>query len=195
MIPEEHVQFDRSKFKDAVEYICARCSTDELGTVKLHKILYFADMIHFLGLGTPLTGASYQKQKFGPMARHLSSAVGELAREGRMKAKKRDYFGYEKTDYVVDKPERATGQLLSAAARRVLDEVIDFVCARSAKEMSELSHMAAWEAAEIGETIPYYSSYGLYPSAVTDADVDAAVAQARAVRPQIEAERSAGHFF
>jgi hypothetical protein len=71
----------------------------------------------------------------------------------------------------------------------MLDEVIEFARSRSAKCISELSHMAAWEAAEIGGTIPYYSAFGLYPAAVTDADVDAAVSEARKIRPSIEAER------
>jgi hypothetical protein len=79
---------------------------------------------------------------------------------------------------------------LNENARRVLDEVIEFVRSRSAKAISELSHMAAWEAVEIGDSIPYYSAYGLYQAAeVTDEDVEAAVKQARKIRPLIEAER------
>lgn len=187
MIPEENIQFDRAKFKDAIHYVCAKCPTEELGKVKLHKILYFADMIHFIGTGTPLTGAPYQKQTFGPMARHLNWAVGELQKEGRLRAEKRDYFGFDKMDYQsLGEPDTRS---LNENARRMLDEVIEFARSRSAKCISELSHMAAWEAAEIGGTIPYYSAFGLYPAAVTDADVDAAVSEARKIRPSIEAER------
>jgi hypothetical protein len=60
---------DLQKLKDVVHYICAQCRQDELGNVKLHKILYFADMLHFLGSNRPLTGVEYQKQSFGPVAR------------------------------------------------------------------------------------------------------------------------------
>jgi hypothetical protein len=56
--PDENVQFDRAKFKDTVHYICGKCPADELGKVKLHKTLYFADMIHFVDTGTPLTELS-----------------------------------------------------------------------------------------------------------------------------------------
>jgi hypothetical protein len=52
--------------------------------------------------------------------------------------------------------------------------------------------MAAWEAVEIGDTIPYYSAFGLYPAAVTDADVDAAVSEARRIRSLVKAERREG---
>jgi uncharacterized phage-associated protein len=121
MIPEENVQFDRAKFKDAIHYICAKCPVDELGKVKLHKILYFADMIHFIGTGAPLTGVRYQKQKFGPMATYLNRAIGELQKENRLRVEKRDYFGFEKMDY------HALGQVetrrLNDNARRVLDEL------------------------------------------------------------------------
>jgi uncharacterized phage-associated protein len=188
MIPEENVQFDRAKFKDVVHYICAKCPVDELGKVKLHKILYFADMLHFIGTGAPLTGVQYQKQKFGPMARHLGWAIDALVRENRLRVEKRDYFGFDKMDY------HALGDVdssrLDENSRRVLDEVIEFVRSRSAKAISELSHSAAWEAVGIGDIILYFTAFGLYPAAVTDEDVDAAIAQARKIRPLIEAERA-----
>jgi hypothetical protein len=190
MAPEENVQFDRAKLKDAIHYICARCPADELGKVKLHKILCFADMIHFVGTGSPLTGVQYQEQKFGPMAEHLNWAIAELQGESRLRVERRDYFGFEKMEY------HALGEVdasrLSEAGQRALDDVIDFVRRRSAKAISELSHTAAWDAVEIGDTIPYYSAFGLFPAAVTDADVEAAADEARRIRPLIEAERREG---
>ena len=60
------VQFDREKFLEAVHYICTHCDPRELGRVKLHKILYFADMLHYVGYGRPLTGEEYQKQNSAP---------------------------------------------------------------------------------------------------------------------------------
>jgi hypothetical protein len=43
-------------------------------------------------------------------------------------------------------------------------------------------------AAEVGETLPYFSAYDLLPGTVTDFDVEAAVVEARAIRPEIENE-------
>ena len=83
-MPSASVQFDREKFKEAILLLASYCPAEELGNVKLHKILYFADMMNFLEEGRPLTGVEYLKQKFGPTARHLTSAVEELAREGRL---------------------------------------------------------------------------------------------------------------
>jgi hypothetical protein len=126
------------------------------------------------------------------MARHLNWAIDELIRDQRLQVERRDYFGFEKMDYI------ALGELdsrrLNENARRVLDEVIEFVRSRSAKAISELSHMAAWEAVKIGDTIPYFTAFGLYPAAVTDEDVDAAISDARRVRPLVEAERESKVF-
>jgi uncharacterized phage-associated protein len=183
---ELNPKLNLQKLKDVVHYICAQCHQDELGNVKLHKILYFADMLHFLSSNKPLTGVEYQKQSFGPVARHLSWAINELSREGAVKVQKRDYFGFKKTDYLsLQKPSAAR---LTNSEISLLNDVIEFVCQRSAKEISELSHMEPWKAAEIGETIPYYSAYGLLPSAVSDADIEAAIVQARSIRHEIENE-------
>lgn len=96
---EPNPKVNRQKLKDVVHYVCASCHQDELGNVKLHKILYFADMLNFLSTNKPLTGVEYQKQSFGPVARHLSWAVNELDKEGTIRIQKRDYFGFKKTDY------------------------------------------------------------------------------------------------
>lgn len=183
--------FDRDKFKFVVHYICARCRPEELGNVKLHKILYFADMINFMSTGRPLTGVEYQKQQFGPTARHLSWALKELSAEGKLKIDRRDYFGFPKTDYITLK--MPDSKILSNEEAQILHDTIDFVCAHSAREISELSHMAPWEAVQLGDVIPYHSAYGMVPAEVTDADVARGVAEARRIRAAFDAEcRDAG---
>ncbi len=186
MIASPQMKFDSQKLKDVVLYVCNKCSEEDLGNVKLHKILYFADMLHFLGTGKPLTGVDYQKQNYGPVARHLSWATNELAREGALKIVKRDYYGYKKIDYSVLQTNLSSR--LSNYETHLLEDVIQFVCEKSAKEISELSHMAPWEAAEMGETIPYYSAFGLLPATLSDADVEDSKLEIKALRPIIEQE-------
>ena len=182
-------RLDRDKLIKVVHYVCANCSPEELGSVKLHRILYFSDMLHFLSTGEPLTGVEYRKQQFGPTARHLAWAVNELAAQGKLKIEQRDYFGFSKTDYIaVQQPGPGS---LSNHAVQILNDVIAFVCSRSAKEISELSHDAAWQAAEIGEVIPYHAALGLLPCAITDSDVAAAIEEAHRVAPIIEKENAA----
>ncbi len=192
MIDDREFALNRQKLKDVVHYICSRCSESELGNVKLHKILYFADMLHFLSMGKPLTGVEYQKQKFGPVARHLSWAAKELSKEGRLQISKRDYFGYEKTDY---KSLTTHSADLSNHEIHLLNDVIEYVCAKSAKEISELSHLDPWDAAEMGEIIPYCSAFGLLPKEIKPADIDRSIDLARRIRPEIEREFHGSRFF
>src|SRR5262249_21780828 len=99
----ERFDFDREKFKDVVHYVVhhvnATDGRDALGNTKLHKVLYYADVLHFLDKGKPLTGADYLRQRFGPIARHLSSALGDLEREKRVCVSHRNYYGYSKCEY------------------------------------------------------------------------------------------------
>jgi len=167
-VPATPVQFDREKFKEAILLLTTHCPPEELGNVKLHKMLYFADMMNFLEEGRPLTGVDYLKQKFGPTARHLTSAVDELAREGRLSVREAEYHGFYKKDYVAVAPFAAIR--LSTREQQLLREVADFVRGKTAKQISEISHNAAWEAAELGEVIPYFTALQLVPVEVTDTD-------------------------
>lgn len=172
----ESVQFDRKKFLDIIHYISERCAADELGRVRLHKILYFSDMLYYLSTSRPLTGEEYIKQKFGPTARHLQSALRELERDGRVRVQERSYFGFPKQDFIPQKPLDVS--CLEESERELIDVVIDFVCARTAKEISELSHNDAWRLAEMGEAIPYFMAYSLVPCEITDDDREWAVQEA-----------------
>lgn len=165
---EDH-QFDRQKFKAAVHYVAASTRPEELGRVKLHKILYFADMLHYLAAGRPLTGEEYQKQQFGPTARHLGVALKELAAEGKLDVRRRLFHGFPKDTF--DSLEEPRSDVFTQDELKLLADVIDDVCARSAREISEISHNAAWELASLGETLPYYTAYLMAPAEVTDDDV------------------------
>ncbi|MGD9668704.1 MAG: Panacea domain-containing protein [Hyphomicrobiaceae bacterium] len=178
--------FQRDKFKDVVHFICENSKPEELGNVKLHKILYFADMLHFMSTGTPLTGVEYRKQKFGPTASHLTWALSKLAEEGAIRIDTRDYFGFQKKDYIVQ--QRVERRLFKNSEIRLLHDVIDFVCSRSAKEISELSHDAAWKAARMGEVMPYYAVFGLIPTELEQEDFDSAIREAQELRPLIDAD-------
>jgi len=176
---DERIQFDRAKLLDVIHYICAKIPTAELGRIKLHKILYFTDMLHFAATGRPLTGVQYQKQAFGPVARHLSWALRSLAETGRLEVRRRDYFGFPKYDFVSLKAPDTSR--LAPRELQLIADVADFVCARSAREISELSHNAAWESVAVGEPIPYYTAFALQPVEISDEDVEWGASEARRI--------------
>ncbi len=184
---ETYIQFDRAKLKAVVLYVFSRLSPRELGNVKLHKILYFADMLKFKDTGTPMTGVDYVKQKFGPTARNLTSVLDELAKEGAIRIERREYHGFEKKDYVslltVDRSSLGNKNI------EILDDVIEFARGRTATELSELSHDEAWRAADMGERIPYAAVFGWEPVEFTDHDRETALNEVGRIRPLIEQER------
>jgi len=176
-LPKQQFQLDREKLKEAVWLIASYCPPEELGNVKLHKILYFSDMLFFLHEGQPITGVEYLKQKFGPVARHLSAAVTELVADGRISVTEEEYFGLYKKSYNSKIPYK--GEHLSKDEIKLIKDVADFVRGKSAKEISEISHNAVWEAAELGETLPYFTALRLIPTEITELDRNWAIESAK----------------
>jgi hypothetical protein len=175
----EQIQFDRSKFLDVVHYICAKIPVEELGRARLHRALYLADMLRFTASGQPLTGEDYQKQPFGPSARHLPWALDTLQDGGALAVTGRTYFGFPKEDFVSRRDPDLTR--LTVEELRLIDDVTDFVRGRSAREISELTHGAAWEMLAVGDRIPYFTAFYFYPVAVSDEDVAWGEAEARRI--------------
>lgn len=171
------MQFDREKLKAAVLYICSRCEPSDLGAVKLHKVLYFSDMLHYAQVGTPITGSTYRKRPFGPTCEQLLPALAELQRDRSVEIRAQNFFGFVKKEYVA-RVESDTSRF-NDLEKAALDEVIDFVCKRnSARSISELSHNRAWEQAEFGDVISYNTVFNLFPTQVSPETLEWASAEA-----------------
>lgn len=169
--------FDEKKFDDVVHWICANADY-RFGKTKLHKVLYFSDMLFFMSEGRPLTGESYRKQQFGPTAHHLDGALRRLSREGKIDISTEDFFGFLKHRYIAKaRPEPSA---LGNSEIAVLREVLDHVSRHSASEISDLSHTLAWEIAENGAEIPYESVFLWEPVAIDEDDLEWAEREVKA---------------
>jgi Protein of unknown function (DUF4065) len=161
------MQFDRQKLKAVILYICSKCSPEQLGAVKLHKVLYFSDMLRYLQTRHALIGAEYRKRPFGPTCVQLLPTLTEMVSAGEIVVRESNYFGYRKTEYEARK--NVPHGTIAADEIELLDEVIEFVCARnSARSISDYSHQAPWERADYGGLIPYSTAYMLLPSIVSE---------------------------
>jgi hypothetical protein len=177
---QEHFQFDRERFKDVVHYVVhyvgSSLDPEMLGNTKLHRVLYLADMLHYLDSGRPLTGADYRRQRFGPAAGHLGWALRTLESEGRLSISTRNYYGYAKSEY------RALAQpstdRLSSAQTQLIEHLIRFVCAHAAAEIGEFCHDDVWSSVRMGERIPYYAAFAMLPAEITDDDLAEAIEEA-----------------
>ncbi len=162
----KYMQYDRSKLKAAILYICAQSEPSHLGSVKLHKVLYFVDMLHYVQMGNPVTGCTYRKRPLGPTCDQLLPMLRELERSNAIRVSEVDYFGYRKKEFVaLVQPDLAR---LNTNEIRLLDEVREFVCDQNtAKAISDYSHNRAWEQAEFGEELKYNSAFLLFPMEVS----------------------------
>lgn len=164
-------QFDRQKFKDVIHYIVEKTRPALLGRVKLHKALYFSDMVWFIAEGRGLTGVEYRKQPMGPVASGLGLALNELEKEGRIRVGNADYFGFNKADFSSLQP--APSERLTDKERELIDDVVEFVCHNNtARSISEFSHTRVWEASENGAVMPYFTALNLLPVEIEDAAIN-----------------------
>ena len=185
------MQFDRGKLKAVILYTCAKCDSSLLGAVKLHKVLYFADMLHYADTGVPITGATYRKRALGPTCDQLLSTLRDLSKENRIEILEVDYFGFRKKEYVpLADPDI---ERFSKSELSLLDEVIDFVCrSNTAKTISDYSHNRAWDMAEFGDVLPYHSVFLLFPTQVSQEAMEWASGEVSKIEAQGPKQNAVG---
>lgn len=164
-------------------YICSICEPHRLGAVKLHKVLYFADMFWFAVTGTPLTGSTYRKRPHGPTSDELLPVLRQLSENGRIRIDEMNYFGYMKKVYITT--ENVDLSVFSDIETSLVNDIIQFVCYNNtAKTISELSHDKPWQSVGFGEVIPYHSAYSLFPSIVSEETIEWAEREVRALETE-----------
>lgn len=183
------MQIDRAKLKSVILYAISACKAEELGAVKLHKVLYFSDMLHFMHEGHPITGAKYRKRPFGPTCDQLLPALGEMSREKEIDIFEENYFGYCKKTYAAHKEPELNR--FSKTEISLINEVIDFVCKNNtAKTISTFSHNLAWEMVDFGDELPYKSAYYILPAQVSPEAMEWASEEVERVESQRSKESS-----
>ena len=172
---------DRIKLTEAVCLIIDSCNPRDLGAVKLHKVLYYSDMLHYLESGAPITGSRYRKRPFGPTCDHLLGVLAELEAMGDLRIEEADHFGYKKKEFRLLRKRNYTN--LSDREIALLGEMLQFVCYQNtARSISDFSHDIVWDMVDFGQDIPYHSVLNWLPSEVS---VEA-LEEASAIRHSIE---------
>src|SRR5205807_5890727 len=106
------------------------------GATKLNKCLYFADFAAVRRLGRPITGAAYQKLRFGPAPQRLAPVRDRLLRDRDARLDERvDALGYVHHELIPQREPRT--DLFTADELRLVDEVIEALREMSAAEVSE----------------------------------------------------------
>jgi hypothetical protein len=151
-------KIDDGKFKDLLLYVAQQLADDpNFGETKLNKALYFSDVEAYRYLGKPITGAEYQRNRFGPTARVFTILRDQLIRDGWLRTEKRRVIDYEESvPIAVGEPNLSR---FTEAELEIIDRVIAELRAYSNIGASDLSHerSAGWRAHKQGETIPYFT--------------------------------------
>jgi hypothetical protein len=146
--------FDSQRFKELLLYVAKRSADDaHFGATKLNKVLFFSDFLAYAQLGNSITGATYQKLRWGPAPRELLPSQRELEQEGAVKIKRQSAFNPDKT-IPLREPDLST---FTAPEIAVVDEVLDALRDDTAGMVSERSHnfSVGWQLASVQEEIPY----------------------------------------
>jgi hypothetical protein len=141
---------------------------DEVGGVRLRKILYFSDALQYLHTGQPITGATYVKQQYGPVPKQLNAALERLESWGALKVKREPHpYGYPMDlYYALGEPDLS---LFTPEEISRVDRLIDKICNNfSAERISTASHHEAWEAGDIGEELPYHTVFVAKSGEITE---------------------------
>lgn len=151
VIPENQV----NKFKEILLYILEKVGArPNIGETALYKLLYFIDFDFFEKYGTKLTGASYIKNHYGPTPVEFKKIVSILESNGEIETVKSKYFQYDQTKYL---PRRTADlSVINGMEKDHIDEVLNRLSNKTAKELSEYSHGdIPWQATPERETIDY----------------------------------------
>lgn len=148
-----------SDIKDLVHYIVHKCSENpaELGTIRLYKTLWFADVSAYHATGESITGEKYIKQPLGPVPQRIYPALGDLVREEKIRITEPDQEGAPRLYRSLTDPDTSS---LSDDDRQCVDLALRDMLSLSAKEASQITHDEVWEAANMEEEMPLYATLG-----------------------------------
>ena len=160
-----------NKLKEAVHFVCRNApDPEQLGAVKLHKILWLLDGEIFRIWGQSSTGERYIRKPFGPWATHVKQKIRELEREGRLRVEKVEYHGFDKNQFYAK--GESDESLFMPRELRVLKQAIDDVClGHTAESISDKTHDRIWEIAQLNEEIPHYALLVKNLPPITEEDI------------------------
>ena len=151
---------DMEKLKALIVRIGTDPHVENLGTVKLWKLIYFVDATALRELGHTLTGSEFIKYEHGPVPSRGEKGLKQLDRAGAVRITQERFPNY-RLDRVVVQAEPSNRDF-SAAEQVIIGEVCRAYGGRTATFLSELSHREpAWHYASLREKLsPELMLYG-----------------------------------
>lgn len=154
-VPQRKIE----KMKEVILYLVRKIGAQpNMGQTVLYKLLYFSDFDYYEKFEKQLTGATYVKNKFGPIPVEFMSVINEMAQNSEIKIVQTEYFGYVQTRYLANRDPKL--EMFSADEIKVIDNVISKLGDMSASQVSEYSHGdVPWIYTQMGDPIKYDSVF------------------------------------
>jgi len=148
-------QKNLSKFREVLLYILDKVgSKQNIGETVIYKLLYFIDFDYYEKYEEQLIGAQYLKNHYGPTPIEFKKIVDQMIESGDVEKVKSQHFQYPQTKYLpLRKPDLSE---LTATELEVIDNVLNRLSDKNAREISEYSHGdVPWRTAAEGAIIEY----------------------------------------
>jgi len=154
-MPGTIFRYEPEKLEELVLYVATKSADDpNFGKTKLNKILYYVDFMAYANLGTPVTGATYQRRPYGPVPREILQATRTLLDRGDAEIAMVERFGYPQKRLVASRPPNLS--LFTQQQMRLINQVVQALRGWNGVEVSELSHReVGWQVTEDRDVIPY----------------------------------------
>ena len=154
-VPQKNLK----KFKEVLLYVLEKVGAKpNIGETAIYKLLYFIDFDFYEKYEEQLIGATYIKNNYGPTPVEFKKIVDDMEAHGELERIKSKYFEYEQKKYL---PRRSSDlAVLSALEISHIDDVLNRLSDKSAKELSDYSHGdIPWATTEDKKVISYESVF------------------------------------
>jgi transcriptional regulator with XRE-family HTH domain len=150
-IPKENIE----KFKQVLLYIVSKVGNrPNIGQTALYKLLYFIDFDYYEKYQKYLIGATYIKNTHGPSPVSFAKISRDLENKGELVEVNSKFFNYDQKRYLVTSDSDVS--LLSASELKHIDDELERLASKTAKELSELSHIdTPWKVAKEKQILNY----------------------------------------
>lgn len=144
------------KLREVLLYVLEKVGAKpNVGETVLYKLLYFIDFDYYEKTGHSVTGLTYLRNHFGPTpSLEFKDIVDGLVQKDELEVVETEYFKNTQKKYLPRKHIKLAK--LTANELQHIDETIQRLGDKSAKELTELSHFdMPWRVAKQGEKIDY----------------------------------------
>lgn len=146
---------NEDKFKQVLLYVVSKVGNrPNIGQTAIYKLLYFIDFDYYEKYQKYLVGATYVKNTHGPSPVSFAKIARELESQGKLVEVNSKFFNYDQKKYLVTNEPEVTS--LSAQELKHIDDELERLASKTAKELSDLSHIdTPWRVAGKMEVLNY----------------------------------------